>query len=384
MRRWATALTAIAVLFAANVCADTIPSFRGLGHLPGDVDSGAYGVARDGSAVAGYSAGAGGYEAFLWTAQEGMIGLGHLDPTRPASKGFAVANAGVAVVGDSRVAQPFHAFRWTPQHGMVDLGDLPGGDEYSGARGVSPDGSVVVGFGRPTGHSEAFRWTAETGMVGLGFLPGHVSSSASHVSADGSVTVGSSFDPHATQEAFRWTANQGMVGLGDLPGGAFPLFSGALAVSADGYFIVGYGESSEGVEAVRWTADGEIMNLGDLPGGYTDAWAWGVSANGSIVVGQGTLEGSELFEYDAFIWDEQHGMRLLKDVLEDDYGLDLTGWRLIAGSSVSDDGCTIVGRGLNPGGHLEAWIARIPEPSTSALVIVVGLTARAVFRGHRA
>jgi hypothetical protein len=41
---------------------------------------------------------------------------------------------------------------------------------------------------------------------------------------------------------------------------------------------------------------------------------------------------------------------------------------------VSADGRTIVGTGLSPEGHQEAWIAVIPEPG-SALLLGIGLAS---------
>jgi hypothetical protein len=55
-------------------------------------------------------------------------------------------------------------------------------------------------------------------------------------------------------------------------------------------------------------------------------------------------------------------MQSLKDVLVNDYGLDLTGWTLISAQGISDDGRTIAGHGFNPDGYREAWVATIPEP----------------------
>jgi len=64
-------------------------------------------------------------------------------------------------------------------------------------------------------------------------------------------------------------------------------------------------------------------------------------------------------------------MRDLKQVLQDDYGLDLTGWELNGGAflggclrtDISADGLTIVGSGRNPSGDVEAWIAVLAEPT---------------------
>ncbi len=77
-----------------------------------------------------------------------------------------------------------------------------------------------------------------------------------------------------------------------------------------------------------------------------------VSADGSTVVGfADSASGNE-----AFIWHTDKGMRSLHDVLSDDLGLDLTGWTLDNAMAISDDGLTVVGRGINPRGFPEAWI----------------------------
>lgn len=75
-------------------------------------------------------------------------------------------------------------------------------------------------------------------------------------------------------------------------------------------------------------------------------------------------------------------MRSVKDLLETDYGLSLTGWTLTSARAISADGFVITGWGLNPSGHIEAWIAVIPEPST-ALLVAVGLAGIAWTRGRR-
>jgi probable HAF family extracellular repeat protein len=245
------------------------------------------------------------------------------------------------------------------------------------AMDVSADGSVIVGIGNSYTGIEAFHWTAEAGMVGLGDLPGGGVSSHGHgISADGSVVVGFSGSSSGS-EAFRWSAGSGMIGLGDLPGGTFN--SSANVVSADGSVIVGRGSSTESwlsgigyFEAFRWTTEGGMVGLGDLPGGIFYSNAHGVSADGSVVVGTGYTDSSR----EVFIWDEINGMRILRDVLVNECGLDLTGWQLTnveSGSSISADGLTIAGYGNNPDGEQEAWIARLPEPSSLSLLTIGGL-----------
>ena len=73
------------------------------------------------------------------------------------------------------------------------------------------------------------------------------------------------------------------------------------------------------------------------------------------------------------------------------YGLDLTGWRLDNATRVvsGPDGVTIIGTGQNPTTHTEAWIATIPtiptipEPSSSLLLLtgLLGFAARRRRRG---
>jgi probable HAF family extracellular repeat protein len=323
------------------------------------------------------------------------------------------------VVGSSSSASGGEAFRWTSEGGMVGLGDLPGGDFGSVANDVSGDGSVVVGSSQSIYGQEAFRWTAESGMVGLGYLSSdeleEPESRATGVSDDGSIVVGSSVilsGEYPWEMPFRWTAGDGMVGLDIIDGHAYDVsadgsvvvgkifgdefsrgfrwedwgfsweddwailkrlpcsvgvYSGVSAegVSADGSVVVGYSISVDpgwDEKAFRWTADGATC-LENLPDGE-DSRAYGVSANGSVVVGcviNYIVFDLNKFSYcdGAFIWDSINGRRRLKDVLTDQYGLDLTGWSLNSANAISGDGKTIAGDGTNPAGKTEAWIANI-------------------------
>lgn len=61
-----------------------------------------------------------------------------------------------------------------------------------------------------------------------------------------------------------------------------------------------------------------FIGLGDLPGGEFLSDARGVSADGNTVVGYSLGEHGQ----QAFIWDEIHGMRDLREKLVSDYGLE--------------------------------------------------------------
>jgi probable HAF family extracellular repeat protein len=198
-------------------------------------------------------------------------------------------------------------------------------------------------------------------MKGLGNLPGgEFNGRALAISADGSVIVGQTHTAPGRAEAFRWCDGV-MTGLGTLPDRERD--SAALAASGDGTVVVGFSRSSSDSEAFRWE-DGKMTGLGDLPGGPFVSTARGVSADGSIVVGEGTSASGE----EAFIWSAVAGLRSLRAVLADEFGLDLEGWRLTDARAVSADGRTIVGVGINPDGAQEGWIATladVQEPSES-------------------
>lgn len=368
-------ITVATVLCLAGGQGTAWADFVPLGDLPGGLSlSRASGVSADGSVVVGESVSASSFfEAFRWTPREGMVGLGFL-PGFPTSTARATSANGSVVVGTGLGPSKEEAVRWTAASSVVGLGFLPGFAE-SRAFGVSADGSVVVGNSNSvpgqSGQFQAFRWTAASGMVGLGFLSGGGLSNAEAVSADGSLVVGVS-DSGAGRQAFRWTEAGGMIGLGDLPGGSF--FSSAHGVSADGLVVVGISDSASGAQAFRWTQSGGLIGLGFLPAGMQSE-AFGASANGSIVVGRDLVGPVGHGEERAFLWDTTEGMRDLKEVLIGQ-GDDLTGWTLIEALAVSADGISIVGRGINPAGQEEAWLARIgpssvvPEPSTLALLTI--------------
>lgn len=330
-----------------------VATFDGFGYLDGFM---AYDVSADGSVVVG---GRINWDAVRWTKTGGIAGLGDLDDGRSRSRSWAsgVSADGSVVVGSASSASGIEAFRWTQSDDeMVGLGHLPGYPHNSFAYSVSADGSVVVGYGYNSTNfrNEAFRWNQIGGMASLGDLDGGwYSSRAYDVSADGSVVVGEGSSASG-YEAFRWTENHGMVGLGYLPELGFQ--SAATAASADGSVVVG-SSGKFAREAFRWTESSGMVALGDLAGGTRYSVASEVSADGSVVVGTSySYSGAE-----AFIWDEANGMQSLQDLLTDTYGLDLAGWSLQSATSISANGSTIVGYGMNPDGYREAWRAVIND-----------------------
>jgi probable HAF family extracellular repeat protein len=336
--------------------------FIPLGKLrPTDELSDPLAVSADGTTVVGYSHTGALFEAVRWTFPSGIETMGAGQP----SLAYGVSSDGSVIVGGGLVGDHGDGFRWTAATGLERLGDLPGGAVGSSARDVSADGSVVVGSSNSDIGGEAFRWTAASGMVGLGTLPGgDFGNYANGVSADGSVVIGNARivpAPGFGDQAFRWTQATGMVPLGDLPGGQF--YSEAFDVSADGSVVVGRSivAGPLGFRAFRWTEGTGMVQLPPL-GSINFEGAEGVSGDGRVIVGAG-----------AFVWDEFHGTRSLRQILMDQ-GVDLNGWQLHVARAASFDGLTIVGFGRGPGPVDEAWIARldpgtfIPEPTSISLL----------------
>jgi probable HAF family extracellular repeat protein len=186
-------------------------------------------------------------------------------------------------------------------------------------------------------------------------------SAANAMTADGLMAAGRGRSSSSGYEACQWNhGNPNAVPLGDLAGGLTN--SQVYGVSSNGEFLVGFGTSATSIqvpgrgEACYWIA-GNIHAIGDLPGGGpAESYAWDVSDDGRIIVGEGTTA----LGREAFVWTPGASIRNLHEVLTDSYGLDLTGWILRGARGLSSDGRSIVGFGANPQGQTEAWLARLP------------------------
>lgn len=190
-------------------------------------------------------------------------------------------------------------------------------DERANPYGISADGKTVVGSS--VGH--AFRWTAADGITELAPL----GSAAYAASADGSVIVGQSGNI-----AFRWTADGGIETLNGLNAQT----SYAYGVSANGSAVVGFYIDIQ-QRAFLWTDDngGTVTPLGTLKidnSGFSIAS--GISDNGLFVVGQAENDDDNVAH--AFRWTTEGGMQ--------DLGVLETGYSSSA-NAVSSDGSVVVG-----------------------------------------
>ncbi len=323
---------------AVSAAAQTPLGFHGVGDLAGGAfASRALGIDPAGLVVVGESMTANGWRAFRWTLTGGIQSLGELSPGDQFSMATSVNGSMGAIVGASGFAPSVFecsAVRWIGgQPPATALGPLAGGGSTSLALAVSANGPpVIVGqAGASPGGPRAFRWTQATGAVALGSLPGGGpdNSAATGVSQDGSVVVGFAQDAGFKIMAFRWTQATGMVALGVLAGAQF-LSSRAHACSMDGLVVVGESASGQGPQqAFRWTQAGGMVGLGDLPGGVFRSVASALSGDGAVVVGSSdSAPGTR-----AFIWDQLHGMRGLKETLLA-LGWPVQGWTLTQATGV--------------------------------------------------
>jgi len=243
------------------------------------------------------------------------------------------------------------------------LGDLGDHDAFSVARGVSDDGSRAAGRGQEdlgggTRRSEAFVWSAAEGLTSLGVVyagsggRGDDASEAFAVSGDGETVVGRThFNSQEsgldTSEAFRWTQAEGLVGLGDLPDGWFG--STAYGVSEDGSVIVGAATGCSAppaqtcpqdswTEAFRWSELDGLQGLGFAPGATApealESTARAVSGNGQVIVGSARMP-SPPYSEQVFRWTDENGFELLGGVQP---------LLPAVATGLSDDGSVIVGR----------------------------------------
>ena len=318
----------------------------------------AAGVSADGSVVVGTLNPGQSWtrSGFVWTQAGGMQRVGGASAGSMLNERFTatgVSNDGTVIVGqaspDMLPGGPFtaRAYWWTAVDGFVDLGGLPGALPTSNANGVSGDGQVVVGEApNAAGAARGFRWTREGGMVDLGELPGMITLGAVAASYDGSVIVGNAAGEYGLgAQGFRWTEN-GIELLAKLNGGypsAIATQSFVRDISDDGRVIVG--QASNGTtgrsSATRWM-DGVAEDLYTPGSGLGDnySFAYGVSGNGEVVVGEARVDNTMAVR--GFRWTEKGGMQTIGQWLTAS-GATIVSDITYAARAANCDGSVIVG-----------------------------------------
>ncbi|QDU34046.1 hypothetical protein KS4_21080 [Poriferisphaera corsica] len=306
--------------------------------------------------------------------------LGNLNPDRPISVAYGVSADGQTIVGTARNTYVDTAFRWSQDTGIQAL-HAPNLFISSSAYDASANGQTIVGrvvtepYDNFPTEFKPFVWTADQGLQIIAQSPnndfiGH----ASAISNDGQTIVGTNYITPTHQQAFFYTQQQGIQTLESLTLDSTHTF--AHNISGDGNVIVGEVYVEQQALAVKWDELGQIQPLDALSPLFDQTMATATNYDGSIIVGN-AWNGSD---QTTFIYHDNVGIQSLTAYLQD-LGLEdqLEDWTLTTVNDISDDGLTIIGIGVNPDGDTESWIATIPEPATSLLL----LTALPLCLGRR-
>jgi probable HAF family extracellular repeat protein len=144
---------------------------------------------------------------------------------------------------------------------------------------LSKDGKVMAA----NIGGELFRWTASTGFVDLGL--GDTFNSSIGISADGNTIVAGLVGPDGNSNPAMWQQATGWVNLGHPAEGCVldGSWGDAWGVSGDGSIVVGLAWYCPGAEGFQWTKDGGIVGLGHPTNASSRATT--ISADGSTIVG---------------------------------------------------------------------------------------------------
>lgn len=313
------------------------PTFHGIGFLAGTDSCQPLAISSDGSCVVGicrtFPQEA---QAFLWTAEEGMLPLGG-----GSSFPVAISADNSTVVGYFASASTGSAYRWTKGTGFVPI---LGSGQGATVTGVSFDGSVIVGrFGV---------WTEQTGILPLLVDEGGPIS----ISDDGIFVAGRGSQRNARYygTSVGWLYEPAMPRMGTCTSiCSLPIDVGTM--SRNGRFIGGRDQCGRGA---IWSNTARIELMPDCASSGDDAGpAEAISDDGTVVLARGGT----------MLWDARNGWRSLPCVMSA-AGIDFQGWIVTSATAMSADGLSFTGYGTSPGGAFQAagWIARLNEIPISA------------------
>lgn len=342
-------LSRLALLFTGLLAAAPLlaraDSYRIVANIEGSVTA----LSANGQAAAGMTLD--NFETFRWTARGGLVRLGrstwdtlgHMSGTPRISANGQVVSA--TILSDDGTFST--AGRWTPSTGWSTLAPLPanGGvvdGETSSAFGLSGDGQVVTGlFWLASGSgAHAMRWSAASGMGDLG-AQGR-SSRADGASQDGRVLAGWDEHPsYGNRRATVWVQGVRTV----LEDSDWP--SEASAVTPDGGTVVGLSGNPSDFQtyATRWHWNGSawdktLLGVINKRGATGYAFATGISADGSVVVGGNRPDGMSPKQI-GFIWTASGGFQDVSEVLKA-AGVRLNPLQPVIGvGAISADGSTL-------------------------------------------
>ncbi len=366
------AISLAATLFASSASAQLAPAYKvtGLGMLPGDTSSIAYGI-NDLGVIVGSSSDSGGANTiagFKWQAGS-MTDLG-LYTGHTAVRPWDVNNAGNVTgratggAGGSNYGVYHDGTGW-------QLAGTVGGNRGNGF-GINNANQMVGNMRLPSGDfSRAYVWSPSGGTVELptihpddsmNAIPAYNGyeggSYATGINTSG-IVVGSSgiSDTHGSDRGFRWSAGGGMVNLGTPASqglAGLSLFTQSYAQNInDAGLIVGAADRGSGLtRAVYWDTNDVIHDIGTLGG--SSGWAYAVNDDNVIIGFSNNGIGNRAFGYvpGGSITD-------LNSLLDPSS----TGWLITRAYDINNDG-VIVGEGTFGGITQAVVLTPVPEPGT--------------------
>ncbi|MCR9294670.1 MAG: protein kinase [bacterium] len=244
--------------------------------------------------------------------------------------------------------------------------------------GRSQDGSVVVGHRWKSDHWSAFR--LQSGELSYLEPPqGFTNADAVGVTADGARVLGRVYNVSNVSPKTQLLVSDQMQnvrpviwesdGCRFLDGFDQRQNWWPTGISDDGRVVVGVTwpqgyhffkafDYQSGV-AFRWES-GKVRLLGSLAN-HQHSQAFAVSGDGQVIVGtcfQRDVTGQ--VSETGFVWDVQHGLRSLSDVLAPAMA-SFTGWTVQRGVALSNDGRIIAGNALNARGIEVGWVAEFAD-----------------------
>lgn len=210
-----------------------------------------------------------------------------------------VSDDGGVIAGNNTTFNPEgeEAFRWTLDGGLSGLGFLPG-DAGSAVEAMSPDGGTLVGisFDAAGKNSRPFRWTKSQGMVEIAALATSSLTLPCGVNDAGTAVAYTYTGGDVRRDGVSWTGPMPPIGAAVLvPGaparaitGCGTLTSEPVAILANGTILVRCPPA--GAMLVSATGEERLLSPPPPPSGYSasdqSAFFLWLSRDGAQVVGR--------------------------------------------------------------------------------------------------
>ena len=277
------------------------------------------------------------------------------------STGLGINASGqVTGVSDSFTAGNLakHAFFYDGTMHDIDTGGLFG---YSAGLGINASGQIT-GESASSWQPDRHAFFYDGAMHDIGTLGGQTSSGRG-INASGQITGNSTLMPNSSLlHAFFYDG--AMHDIGTLGGSS----SEGNGINDRGQ-ITGSSSTSAGL-VHAFFYDGTMHDIGSLGGSRSEGFA--INSSGQIV-GDSTLASNDSL-YQAFVYDNLHGMRDLNSLIDPLLINQFGGWGLETAYGINDRG-QIAGSGVYRGNPTAFLLTPVPEPSSVILVAlgVMGL-----------